>query len=130
MMPRTEYEMSEDELKAILDSCKPVPAMMLSGGRPMFDSPQENANRAWARLGEKMGFDSMSVRPISGKGQRFFTAIPSESVTAREERLAAEAEENRHAEISRLEDEIQERRVRLEELTNEAHDNSQFGVGA
>jgi aromatic ring-opening dioxygenase catalytic subunit (LigB family) len=31
--------------------------MFLSGGTPMFGTPQENANRAWQRLGEKVGFD-------------------------------------------------------------------------
>ena len=76
---RHEFEMTEDDLKALLDACKPTPVMYLSGGTPMFDSPQENANRAWAKLGEKMGFDSTTVRPSDpNKGQRFFTAEPME----------------------------------------------------
>lgn len=69
---RQEYEMSEDDLNAILESCKPVPLIMLQCGNP--PSQQENANRAWKILGDKMGFDHMTVEP-SGKGQRFFTAI-------------------------------------------------------
>jgi hypothetical protein len=57
MYPRTDYEMTEDDLGAILEASKPVPAMFLTGGTPMFGTPQENANRAWAALGERMGFD-------------------------------------------------------------------------
>ncbi|HLJ97307.1 MAG TPA: hypothetical protein VKU02_29375 [Gemmataceae bacterium] len=71
---RKEFEMSEDDLKELLKACKPTPVMFLTGGTPMFDSPQENANRAWQMLGDKLGFDYMTVKPVSGKGQRFFTA--------------------------------------------------------
>jgi len=69
-----EFEMSEDDLAKLLDACKPTPVMFLSGGVPMHRSPQENANAAWANLGKKLGFDHMTVKPVSGKGQRFFTA--------------------------------------------------------
>jgi hypothetical protein len=72
---RKDYEMTEEDLMELLDAFKPTPAMFLSGGTPMFGTPQENANRAWQRLGEKMGFDYMTVQPISGKDQRHFTAI-------------------------------------------------------
>lgn len=115
MYPRTEYEMTEDDLAELMEACKPVPAMMIGGYMP--DSPQENANRAWQRLGEKMGFDSMSVQPIAGKGTRFFTAIPSETEEARQERLACEAEEKRLADIDRLQSEIAERQEQLGVLT-------------
>ena len=70
------YEMTEDDLKTILDACKPTPVMYLSGGTPMFNTSQENANHAWAMLGEKMGFDHMTVRPAGSDGMRFFTAEP------------------------------------------------------
>jgi hypothetical protein len=79
---RIEFEMTEDDLKELLEASKPTPVMYLSGGRPMFDSPQENANRAWKKLGEKMGFDAMSVRPVPGKGHRFFTAEQSSNAPA------------------------------------------------
>jgi hypothetical protein len=75
---RKEFEITEEELAELLEACRPTPAMYLSGGTPMFETPQENANRAWRRLGEKKGFDSMTVEPVSGKGQRFFTAVPVE----------------------------------------------------
>jgi hypothetical protein len=72
---RHEYEMTEAQLKALLDACKPVPLIAIHTGMP--SSPQENANRAWASLGREMGFDSMTVEPVRGKGNRFFTAIPA-----------------------------------------------------
>ncbi len=115
MMPRTDYEMSEPDMVELLNACKPVPAMMVGSYTP--SSPQENANNAWARLGTKMGFDGATVRPIQGKGQRFFTAIPSETDVARDERLAREASEKRATEIATLEAEIAERKTRLEALT-------------
>lgn len=77
----TEYEMSDGDLQMILDACKPVPAMFLSGGTPMFGTPQENANRAWGRLAQKMGFKAATVQPIPGKGPKFFTAEPAQELT-------------------------------------------------
>ncbi len=74
---RKEFEMTEAQEKTLLEACKPTPAMFLSGGQPMFGTPQENANRAWSALGAELGFDGMTVEP-SNKGQRFFTAIPTE----------------------------------------------------
>lgn len=114
MYPRVNYEMSEEDLQTILEACKPTVCMLICGSYP--SSPQENANRAWARLGEKMGFDHMTVRPIDGKGNRFFSATPTENVTQREERLQREAEERQTAEIAKLEAEILERQNRLAEL--------------
>lgn len=111
MYPRTEYEMTEADLKELLEACKSQPVMMVGGYSPA--SPQENANRAWAGLGKKMGFDSTTVQPISGKGNRFFTAVPSETEEARTERMAREAEEARQKEIARLKSEITERQEKL-----------------
>ena len=115
MYPRTEYEMTEADLQEILNACKPVPYMVV-GGRPPT-SPQENANLAWSRLGQKMGFDHMTVRPTSGKGQRFFSAVPNETVEAKADRAAKEDAEKRQREIDKLEAEIAERRERLNALT-------------
>lgn len=72
---KTEYEMTKQDLEKILDACRPVPMIMLHIGMP--SSPQENANRAWAELGSRMGFDPMTVEP-TGKGDRFFTAMAIE----------------------------------------------------
>lgn len=79
MSERRKYEMTEADCDELLAACKPTPVMYLSGGMPMHNSPQENANAAWAKLGEKMGFKSMTVRPVQGKGTRFFTAAPVEA---------------------------------------------------
>ena len=114
MYPRTEYEMTQGDLEAILDACKPTPVMMI-GGHP-GPSQQENANRAWAALGVKMGFDHMTVRP-SGRGDRFFTAVPSETPEQRAARVAREAEATRLAEVKRLQEEIAERQGKLEKLS-------------
>lgn len=45
MYPRTNYEMTEADLEAIMSACKPVRYMVIGGHEP--SSPQENANRAW-----------------------------------------------------------------------------------
>lgn len=116
MYPRTEYEMTEQDLKTLLEACRPTPLMAISGGRPMFDSPQENANRAWAALGKKMGFDSDTVQPLQGKGQRFFSAVPSETEEARKERMERETEEKRQRDITKLTEEIAEREQQLAAL--------------
>lgn len=72
LIMRKEFTMSKEQLETLLDACKPVPYMVVGGIAP--PSPQENANAAWARLGQEMGFEPMSVRPVSGKGMEVFTA--------------------------------------------------------
>lgn len=113
MYPRTNYEMTQEDLDGILDACKPVPMIMLQCGGSR--SPQERANAAWETLGKKMGFDHMTVQP-TGRGDRFFTAVPSETEEHKNARLALEAEENRLREIETLKGEIAERQIRLETL--------------
>ena len=114
MYPRSIYEMSEEDLKAIREACRPVPVMMIGGVSP--SSPQRNANRVWRKLGEKMNFDYMTVRPIEGKPPRFFSAIPLETKSERERRLKEEEEEKKLAEIAKLSNEIRERQERLTEI--------------
>lgn len=75
-MYRKHFEMTEADLEKILEACRPVPMIMLHVGR--HRSVQENANAAWAELGSRMGFDPMTVLPLTGQGQRFFTAMPVE----------------------------------------------------
>lgn len=70
---RKNYKMTEDELKGLIDASKPTPVMYLSGGTPMFNSQQDNANYAWKLLGEKHGFKHMTVKP-TGEGDLFFSA--------------------------------------------------------
>ena len=116
MYPRTNYEMTQADLDKILDACKPTPGMFLSGGVPIGGSPQKNANAAWGALGKKMGFDHMTVQPIAGKGNLFFSAVPSENETQRAERLAREDEEKKRAEVKRLEGVVAEAQAKLAEL--------------
>lgn len=118
MYPRTSYEMTEEDLEKILTASKPVMAIAVGGMAP--SSLQENANRAWARLGEKMGFDSSTVSPIPGKDNHHFSAVPSETGEQKEARLEREREEKRVAEIGRLKTEISERQEQLEILKAES----------
>lgn len=76
---RKEFEMTEADLAALVRAMKPVPYMIIGGMAPR--SQQENANEAWTRLGAKMGFEPMTVRP-SIKGDRFFSAVPIDVVAA------------------------------------------------
>lgn len=71
-MARKEFEMSTDQLQKLLYSMQPQPAIMLQCGP--LSSGQERANNAWCELGNEMGFDGMTVKPVVGKGERFFTA--------------------------------------------------------
>lgn len=116
MYPRTNYEMTQADMDRILEACKPVPYMVIGGHAP--SSQQENANRAWAELGSRMGFDPMTVQPISGKDMRHFSAVANETESQRVERLAREAEAARQQEILQLQGEIAERKARLSALTS------------
>lgn len=74
---KREFEMTAEQYKTLLEACKPVPAMYLSGGQLMGNSPQENANEAWRKLGLVMGFDHMTVELINDKPNTFFRAEPA-----------------------------------------------------
>jgi hypothetical protein len=117
MYPRTNYEMSEEDLNKVLDACKPTPVMYIGGGIPIGGSQQKNANRAWEELGRKMGFDSTTVQPIPSKGNRFFSAVPLETEQARQERASRENEEARKRMILQLTEEIEERKEKLRGIT-------------
>ena len=71
---RMQFELTEKQCAYLLKASFPTPVMYLAGGRPMFSSPQENANRAWKALDRELGFSPLTVEPVPGKGQRFFTA--------------------------------------------------------
>ncbi len=115
MYPRTNYEMTTEDLEKILDACKPVPMIMLQCGPGR--SQQDRANDAWEELGRRMGFDHMTVQP-TGQGDRFFTAIPSETEQHRNERMAREASEKRANDIAALRAEIEAMQARLNTLLN------------
>lgn len=69
---RVEFEMTETQLEQLLSACKSVAYIAVTGVEPR--SPQQNANDAWAALGRELGFKPMTVEPVEGKSQRFFTA--------------------------------------------------------
>lgn len=69
---RREYELTEEQTASLLDACSPVVCIKVGDYAPR--SPQENANAAWSALGADMGFDYLTVKPVPGKGQCFFTA--------------------------------------------------------
>lgn len=74
---RKQFEMSAEQHETLLAACRPVALIMLQCGMPR--SPQENANDAWKRLGEEMGFVWDTAQP-SGTGPRFFSAEAVESI--------------------------------------------------
>lgn len=76
MTERREFEMTESDLNDLYEACKPVLYMVFCGRLPR--SQQDNANDAWCALGRKMGFNGLTVKP-SGKGDRFFTAVPMDA---------------------------------------------------
>lgn len=67
--------MTQSDLDEIIKASKPTPMIALQCGAPT--TPQANANAAWKLLGDKMGFDHMTVEP-TGKGDRFFKAFEIE----------------------------------------------------
>jgi predicted TIM-barrel fold metal-dependent hydrolase len=69
---RKEYELSDEQLNKLLEASRPVRYMVVGGLEP--SSPRENANAEWKRLGEEMGFEYLTVKPVNGKGRKFFTA--------------------------------------------------------
>ncbi len=69
---RREFEITQEQLEKLMEASKPVRYIVFGGMEP--SSPQENANAAWDDLGTEMGFDYMTVLPVRGKCNRFFTA--------------------------------------------------------
>lgn len=74
------FEMTKEQHERLLDACKPVPYLVFGGHVPR--SPQENANAAWQRLGDELGFDWMTVEPVPGEPSSVFRATPVAKETA------------------------------------------------
>jgi hypothetical protein len=116
MYPRTNYEMTEGDLKTLMDAARSVPMIALQCGTP--SSQQENANNAWEKLGKKMGFDHMTVKPAGG-GDRFFTAIPSENEDDKKIRIEKETDAKKLSELIEIQSDIDKLESRKSELENE-----------
>ena len=71
-MMRKEFEMTDEQLDKITKASQPVPYLVMKGKPPR--SQQANANDAWKELGEELGFEYMTVKPVAGKDVKFFTA--------------------------------------------------------
>jgi hypothetical protein len=71
-----EFELTEEQYDEIIKAIQPVPYIVIGGMAPL--SQQERANNAWKALGDKLGFKYMTVRPVYGKSDRFFTAEVSD----------------------------------------------------
>jgi hypothetical protein len=69
------FEMTPEQHTKLLEACKPTPMIMLQCGTPR--SPQESANSAWKVLGDELGFDHMTARPIAGEPETVFEAKPA-----------------------------------------------------
>jgi hypothetical protein len=67
------FEMTQEDFDVIMDACKPVPMIAINCGPE--SSTQKSANNAWERLGNKMGFYHLTVRP-NGSNQKRFYANP------------------------------------------------------
>jgi hypothetical protein len=62
-MKMANFKMTQEQFDALIKASQPVPMIALQCGKPR--SQQERANAAWKALGDKLGFDHMTVRPTS-----------------------------------------------------------------
>lgn len=77
MTERKEFEMSEDDLARLKEASQPLPEIMMH--LPGQQNRQERASAAWFELGNRLGFDHLTVLP--GKSERSFSAIARDSGT-------------------------------------------------
>ena len=73
---RQEFEMTQEEMDRIIEINKEGgdPVMYLSGGTPLGRSLQEKINDYWGELGQKYGFEPLTVQG-SSRGKLYFTAL-------------------------------------------------------
>jgi len=71
---KQEFEMSEEEMQAILDISRDNTPVIFVGVWLGLDK-QERANKLWQIMADKYGFVWDSVEP-SAKGMRYFLATP------------------------------------------------------
>jgi len=69
---RKEFELTDEQLDKLYNACKPTMCIMIGNCIPR--TPQENANLAWQILGNELGFIWDTVKPVEGKGDKYFTA--------------------------------------------------------
>jgi len=72
-MTHKEFKLDAEQLNTLLKAIKPTPVMVFGTYVSGLDR-QERANEAWKLLGDELGFEHMTVRPVSGKSEEYFTA--------------------------------------------------------
>jgi hypothetical protein len=88
MTDRKDFKMTQADYDGLLERIgKPAPLIMLQCGGP--SSRQAIANAAWCELGDRMGFDGMTVEPSSRSRPLDFTAIPKPIAPAAEPGIEA-----------------------------------------
>lgn len=83
-MKRKEYTMKMADYDKFTEASLPMPVMAI--GNFTFPTTQENINRAWENLGNKMGFDGTTALS-SEQNPLNFTAIPNDIKTLTEEQV-------------------------------------------
>lgn len=74
MKQRIQYELTEEQMTALLDAIQPVAYIVIGGTPP--PSLQDRANAAWQKLGDELGFEWETVLPVPGLNQRVISAVP------------------------------------------------------
>jgi hypothetical protein len=78
MLVRKNFTITDDQVKKLMDAENDTPSLTIGGVK--VKSVHENTQMAWQELGEELGFDYLTVRPIHNLGYKHFSAIPKPSV--------------------------------------------------
>lgn len=81
-MTRKTFEMTEEQFQTLLEAGKSVPLIALQCGTPR--SAQENANEAWKKLADEMGFVWDSARPVNNNPRLFSADVAAPAQPERE----------------------------------------------
>jgi hypothetical protein len=68
------YQMTKEERLEIINALNRKP-ILGANGQPVL-GPDYFMAKEWERLGKKYGFDHRSARPVPGKDDTFFAAVP------------------------------------------------------
>ncbi len=73
---KKEYKLNDEQLKEMLEACKPVPVVKIAG-QWLPDTQMDVVNNLWQKFGKKMKFDWKTAQGLPEKGQAYFKAIPN-----------------------------------------------------
>ncbi len=74
---RVTCELTEEQHARLIAASQPVPYLVFGDREPA--SPTERTHAVWRELGEELGFDWETARPISGMSDRWFDAERKET---------------------------------------------------